>query len=155
MNGRRIAATTALATCAGLAAWTGTAAAAPPEGAGPPVVEEFDLVGDPVSLLCGDRLLEFTEGTLLSRTKVLPSGEIRETRRPIGGVLEDQSGTVYRIRGVATFKANLADGDAVFRLTGAVVGPAGMTETVNSTFRYENEMPLPPIEHGTCTVLVE
>lgn len=133
-------------------AWTGQAAAAKPEWAGPPMVETFDLVDDPVSFQCGERHLTFTGGQLVIRSRTLPDGSVRDTRRPVDGTLVDQFGTIYRVHGSAGSKFDPATGSGTFRITGALVGPPGTTGTINSRFHFEGAE-MTPTERGTCTVV--
>ncbi len=119
-------------------------------GAGPPTVEVFPLVGDPVSLRCGGHLMVFTGGTLIDRAHVSASGDVRGTRHPVDATLSDGAGGVYRLHGTATYSF-LATGSGSFKLTGAVTGPAG-TFTVNSRFSGD-ETGVIADERGTCQVL--
>lgn len=151
MNGRRGAAV-AVTVATSLAAWAAPAVAEKPEWAGPPTAGTFDLVDDPLSLQCGDRDLVFTEGQVVFRTRMLPDGRIRDTRLPVGATAVDQFGTTYRLHGSAGSDVDPAAGSGTFRLTGAVIGPAGTTETVNSRFDFQDDA-MTATERGTCTVV--
>jgi hypothetical protein len=129
----------------------GPAAADQPAWGGPQYVDSSPLVGDPLSLQCGDRHLEFTGGDLLVRGRMLPTGAVQEIRRPVNATLEDQLGTDYQLHGIARLSGTESGG--TFRVTGAVTGPAGMTGTVNTLFTFEGNS-ITAEQRGTCEVVV-
>jgi hypothetical protein len=129
----------------------GAARADQPAWGGPQQVDSFSLVGDPLSLQCGDRHLEATGGELLVRSRMLPTGAIHEIRHPVNAILEDQFGTEYQLHGIARMSGT--ESSATFRVTGAVTGPAGMTGTVNALFTFEGSS-ITPEQRGTCEVVV-
>ncbi len=129
----------------------GAARAATTTAAGPQYVDSSSLVGDPLSLQCGDRHLEFTGGELLVRGHTLPTAEVQEIRRPVNATLEDQFGTDYQLHGIARLSGTESGG--TFHVTGAVTGPAGMTGTVNTLFAFAGNS-ITAEQHGTCEVVV-
>lgn len=106
----------------------------PPAWGGPQQVEVTPLVDDPVSLLCGDRVVAFTDGELITRTRHLPDGSIRDVRIPVDAVASDQFGMTYRLRGSGTSSGTETSG--TFRLTGALIASDGSAETVHLFLTY-------------------
>jgi hypothetical protein len=135
-----------------LVALLGSAAQAwadPPAWGGPSQVEVTPLVDDPLSLLCGDRVVTFTDGELITRTRHLPDGSIRDVRIPVNAVANDQFGMTYRLHGSGSSSGTETSG--TFRLTGALIASNGSAETVHLFLTY-SPTDFTVQDTGTCSV---
>ncbi len=125
------------ATGMGLALMTGTASAAKPQHAGPPERETIPIVGsgEPV-IVCADREIMFTDGSLVTRFRELPRN------RAIGGfVLRDVTATdgetEFKARGQVRFRFTEEAG--TFSVHLVLIGPGGQVETVRETTTFRGD----------------
>lgn len=124
--------------------------ASQPAGGGPQNVEITQLIDDPVSLQCGNRHVTFTGGQLVTRSRQLPTGIIRDVRIPVDAVAVDQFGMTYRLHGSASSAGSETAGS--FRLTGVLIASNRSSETIHFFVTYAvNELTVR--DTGTCSVV--
>lgn len=128
------------------------AVAEQPERAGPQTVTVLPLVDDPVSVVCGERVLRFSGGQLVERVRELSAEEGRGTRRAVDATMTDQFGSDYDFVGHSVFR--FVGGRGFFHVTGVIRGPSG-TETVNSRLTFPLDGPPELAQHGTCGIQEE
>jgi hypothetical protein len=97
-----------------------------PPHAAPPEVEVVPLEEDDEPIFCNDRVLQFTEGEVVARFRLLPGdrGQVTAYVRD-GRAVDVDDGTEFRVHGAARFMFTLDDesGMGLFSLT--FVGPRG------------------------------
>jgi hypothetical protein len=128
----------------------GSALAERPPHAGPPEVEVFPLVEDDEPIFCNDRVLQFTEGEVVVRFRLLPGdrGQVTAYVRD-GRAVDLDDGTEFRVQGAARFMFTLDDesGMGLFSLT--FVGPRGEVHRLHAHLFLENGEEV-VINRGDC-----
>lgn len=89
---------TVMAATLGGVALSGSALAAKPEHAGPPMKVRLPLVEGAPTFLCDGRRISVTGGEFMDRFRLLPHGRFLSQTVALGGVGADQQGNPYKVR---------------------------------------------------------
>ena len=114
----------------------GSALAAKPEFAGPPMKTRIPLAEGAPTFLCDERSISVTGGQFMDRFRLLPGGRFLGQTVALGGVGEDEQGNAYKVRVSGRFTGSETDFES--RLKVVLIG-RGEVYKVQIRFSTEGE----------------